>query len=382
MTLKPAAGLLLVAMLGGWTGCTSSPQASNAPRPTTTTSTTPSTATTATTSTTTGSPSEGFTPDDATWVSTEHGWVLGSTAVLETRDGGRSWAHQAAPGGSVTAIRFANEQIGWAFGPSFQVTTDGGRTWAKEPAPAVAALEAARGRVVRVVTDQPESDCLPHCSYRLEQAAVGSNSWQPLPVPPLDGGWARLMLEGPRIYVLALHNPAGGAEDARSSFVRSLDGGRTWRSLADPCSDASEEEHDAFSLAAAPGGFVTVLCHRRAGSAPSVVVSTDGGTTWSSRRPFPDGIQPSAIAAGSARAISVWAAGSGMSKHILTSHDAGRSWTTTLTIERPDGPTGSLFLGYQDRDTGRAFDGGGEIWTTRDAGNSWAANRVEVPGGS
>jgi hypothetical protein len=95
----------------------------------------------------------------------------------------------------------------------------------------------------------------------------------------------QLRLEGTRIYVVAFHIPAGGAEDAHAAIVRSLDQGQTWQGLADPCGEGPDGEHDAYSLAAAPGGFVAVLCDLRAGpDGASMVVSDDGGTDWTSAR--------------------------------------------------------------------------------------------------
>ena len=38
-------------------------------------------------------------------------------------------------------------------------------------------------------------------------------------------------MEDPRIYAMGFHNPAGGAQTAHRSPVRSLDGGQTWRTV-------------------------------------------------------------------------------------------------------------------------------------------------------
>lgn len=370
------------------------------PRPTTPTTNAVTTSPTSAAAPTTapklsaGPAPEGFVAKDATWVSTERGWVLGSapcasppcTSILETRDGGRSWAGLPAPqalifgatgdcerSACVSSIRFANEHVGWVFGPRLFVTTDGGAHWSEEPSPPIGALEAVGGRVFRVVGDQPQPQCLPYCDFRVEEGTVGSSTWRPLPSPSFDGGSPQLMLEGPRLYVAAFHNPAGGAGDAHASLVRSLDSGRTWQKLDDPCGVDANGENDAYSFAAAPRRFLAVLCLGRGNSdSRFMVTSVDAGRTWSSHRQLPGGF-PLKIGAGSSRAVSSWIAGNGRQNSIATTLDGGRTWKTALTIERPDGPTGPLFLGYQDDRTGRAIFGGGEIWTTRDGGLSWTA---------
>jgi photosystem II stability/assembly factor-like uncharacterized protein len=405
----------ILAFLLVLTGCTSARKA-GAPHPTAMTSAlgTPSTTAAsqqpaASTSITTGSAaagsadpsSKGFFAVDTTWVSTERGWALGSapcatppcTSVLGTRDGGRSWAALAAPraflpgagddcsrNACMSSIRFANEEVGWAFGPDLFVTVDGGRYWSQEPSPPIAALETADGRVLRLLND-PEN-CGKDCEYHLEEAAVGASSWRALPSPPLGGGPAQLILEGSRIYVAVFGHAAGGAEDAHALLVRSLDRGRTWRRLPDPCGEDARGENDAFTLAAAPDRFLAVLCLVRGDfSSRFMVVSENAGRTWSPHRPLPQqGVTAFMLAAASPRVLSVWLTGDDYrsknyrSKTIATSRDGGRSWSTTLTLAEPSG-SGEGFLGYQDDRTGRAFYGGGEIWTTRDGGLSWTSTK-------
>jgi photosystem II stability/assembly factor-like uncharacterized protein len=283
----------------------------------------------------------------------------------------------------VSSIRFANDRIGWAFGPALFMTADGGRTWSQEPSPPVAALEAAGGRAYRVVSDEQPGNCVPYCKYRVEVTDVGSSSWRRLPSPPFDGGSAQLVLEGPQIYVIAGHNPAGGAEDTHASFVRSLDGGRRWQKLADPCGADEHGEDDAFSIAAAPSRFVAMACAARIGPTPPfVLLSTDAGSSWSPRRPLP--VEPERgiagrVAAGSSRTLSAWVERElglpTQRTEIVTSRDGGRTWAVTLAVPRPTDPAYRPFLGYQDQRTGRAFYGGREIWTTRDGGRSWTSTR-------
>ncbi len=357
------------------------------------------TATTVPTTTTTTNASQppvpgGFVAMDMSWVSTEHGWVLGYTerttappaSILETRDGGRTWARLPAPKATIGAptssncdsapcvygIRFANAEMGWVFGPRLFVTTDGGRHWSEESTPPVQALEPAGGQIFRVVANQPSSQCLPGCPYHVERAALGSSSWQRPTSPPFGGGRVELLVDGPRVYAIGFKNPAGGAQDAHSSLVRSLDAGQTWQKLDDPCgidvAGQDRSEHDGISFSAAAARVLAVLCWQRVGDAQFVLVSTDAGATWSKRRTVPG--RAFVVSAASSRVMSLWQSGQGQSEAVATSHDGGRTWRTALTVDKLTGPA---FLAYQDGRTARASRGGPELWTTHDAGLSWSA---------
>ncbi|HEV8628265.1 MAG TPA: hypothetical protein VG034_27850 [Acidimicrobiia bacterium] len=333
-----------------------------------------------------------FVASDLSWVSIDHGWALGTapcasppcTSVLETGDGGRSWVGRPAPraplAGStlecdgdacVAGIRFADDQTGWAFGPALFRTADRGQNWQAERSPPVAALETAAGHVFRIVSESPLSGCLPHCPYHVEEAAPGGGSWTRLPAPPLEGYRTMVLIDWPRLYVVAFGNPAGGAGDAHAQFARSDDGGRHWLTLKDPCGHDATAENDATSAAAAPGRFLAVLCRGRgASTAAFVLTSNDAGSTWATRHSVTE--TALTLAAGSPDVLSVWATGTGQRKFIATSHDHGTTWTTTLTTMKPDGPNAPLWLGYEDPRTGRAFFGGQQLWTTRDGGATWA----------
>src|SRR5258708_22253465 len=80
----------------------------------------------------------------ATFVSPSEGWVLvgvscGRALCLQlqhTTDGGSTWTVVPSPqlaspavAGQVRAVRFADSQDGWVYGPGLFATHDGGRSW-------------------------------------------------------------------------------------------------------------------------------------------------------------------------------------------------------------------------------------------------------------
>ncbi|HWD08041.1 MAG TPA: YCF48-related protein, partial [Actinomycetota bacterium] len=120
----------------------------------------------------------GFQAESVTFVSANEGWVLGgacatcTAAILHTADGGKTWAPVPAPAvplaqapdasnGGVSAIRFANANDGWLFGPELWSTHDGGASWSRPGAPGLSSqyayvddLEAANGLAsAAVLTD-------------------------------------------------------------------------------------------------------------------------------------------------------------------------------------------------------------------------------------
>jgi photosystem II stability/assembly factor-like uncharacterized protein len=331
---------------------------------------------------------------DTSWVSDDEGWALVKSALLHTTDGGVTWTKVSTPPATVilptdgeapsgvdctkdacvSHVRYADPQHGWLFGASQLVTNDGGATWSPERSRPVVALEVAHGRAFRVVT--ATDGCPPACSYAVETATVGSSAWTRLATPAIDGDAAQLLYDGPRLSVAVYGNPAGGAP-AQIKLLRSLDAGRTWQLLTDPCDVSATEEIDTASLAAAPGGFLVALCQPRLHDRPiSVTMSTNAGTTFGPPRalPLPPGAVGEAVAAGAPGSIAV-AALDGSRQQVLVSRDQGASWITTLTAVSDNGVAGVGFLGFEDVNTARVAFTGDRLWTTRDAGTTWSLGR-------
>jgi hypothetical protein len=95
-------------------------------------------------------------PETVSFVSQTQGWVSGDTRVGggtvggglgRTTDGGSSWTAEPASPAPVGLVRFATQDVGFSFGPTYQITHDGGRTWATLPSPGnIVDLETMNGR--------------------------------------------------------------------------------------------------------------------------------------------------------------------------------------------------------------------------------------------
>jgi hypothetical protein len=252
---------------------------------------------------------------DLSWLNATTGWALAAEPcaqtlcprVARTDDGGRSWTDLPSPPAKLTGagcthlpcvghIRFATPTIGYLFGPSLLVTHDGGHSWTRVPGPQVESLEPGSGTVIRIVYDH--SGCPGPCDRSVEVAAPGSSSWGVLlaPLPQSSAGpeeavTARLIRTGSHTVYIALYgNLANGANASQHTAIhRSLNAGRSWTRLPDPCGGSGPSERDAIDLAAAPGGVLAAICAKRFGQPTtfSVITSSDSGTAWSPRHPLP-----------------------------------------------------------------------------------------------
>jgi hypothetical protein len=343
---------------------------------------------------------------DLTWVSDQRGWALAAAPcagglcprVAATGDGGRSWTALPVPPGfiqdangtvncdrvaCVSQIRFATARVGYLFGPALFQTDDGGRSWQRKPSRPVEALEPSAGTVVRIVYDH--GGCPGPCTRAVQETTAGSGTWHTLlriPFASSSGSVAaQLVRQGSSVLYLPIYgHVAGGAGTAHTVTFRSTDGGNSWQQLADPCGGTGRNEHDASGLAAAPGGFVAVLCQPRAGTGLTfVLTSADYGSSWSPPRVVPGGTPHylNLIAAASPGRLVVATGGvqgSGpFTYRLVASADGGLRWSTAITGATQVNPwaPGASFLGFEDSRVGRWISDERDIWTTRDGGRRW-----------
>lgn len=338
----------------------------------------------------------GFRAADLSFVSAGTGWALGTapcstapcTSLLRTDDGGRTWYGGPAPvaylpaldhsqacgtSGCISGLRFANSEVGYAYGPALLMTTDGGATWQRQTAPPVLALEAARGTVLRVVTNTP--GCPPYCSTVVQRAAVGGHTWTSVYTPPVRAGDVELLRQGGQVALLVKGNLAGGSGDARTAFSVSRDGGTTWTDRPDPCSPGTSNdpaESDAVSGAFAPDGTLVVLCRVRsqARTPPNTVVrSSDAGLSFSAPVVAPRDVV--SVAAATADRWVVETASGGYDTLRLTT-DGGRSWHDVAQ----QGGVGNSFLAFTTALTAHWVGAQPAVWVTTDGGRTWRSSAL------
>jgi photosystem II stability/assembly factor-like uncharacterized protein len=325
---------------------------------------------------------------DLTFVGDNDGWALASancigkpgrcTALLRTTDGhtwlGMPGAEFNVPGVGgcadpcVRNIRFANDDLGYAFGPkAFFMTNDGGKSWQQQPGGALQ-LETLDNNVIRVTS--PHSGCPGPCDIAVATAAIGSTEWTPadIAVDSIGAGGALLSRGGSHAYLLITRNPAGGGIGT-SILYRSSDDGQSWTKSDEPCTVLDAGEVDSTAIAAGGDDRVTLLCTtRQPPQRSNVAWSDDGGANF--------GIKPGEIPAGVAPTLLTGdpttvlvAAGYGMARSI----DGGHSW------QRVDGVNGEVgWVGFESPTVGRAVSADGStIWTTRDAGATWRPATID-----
>jgi hypothetical protein len=336
---------------------------------------------------------------DLSFVGENEGWALGTancltgggtcTALAHSSDGthwtGRGTTPFNVPGVQdcaapcVTNIRFATEDIGYAYGPdALFMTTDAAATW-QRMAGGAAALETLNGDVVRVLP-VPAGCGQPGCTYAVQTAAIGSASWHPASLRNATTSGMSTGVQLSRtasVAVLAVFgHPAGGASSAVSAVYTSTNNGVSWFNRGEPCQGSAtgggQPENDTIAVATAPDHSITLLCQRRGDGSESTISSTDAGATWG----------PSV--AGSVKYASGIAATSAHNLVVVADHsiwhsvDGGASWQNVFSA---GGLPTLVVIGFETQTTGRilqlpSVEGAGAILTTHDAGASWTPTHL------
>lgn len=331
-----------------------------------------------------GSVLSGFRVSDMTFVSDTEGWAFGTArclngspgrcpAMMHTTDG-RTWQSMAPPpvdaGHAHLGIRFADDQVGYAYDPTVLfMTTDGGRSWQRQPGGALA-LETLDGDVVRLVSTH--SGCPGPCDLTIERAPVGSPTWHPLGgTRSLSGvGAVQLARSGREVYVLIQRNPAGGAPAQTSTLLSFFDTDAAPQTDGEPCPQGGSRagssaagEVDSVAVAAGAGSTVAALCQPRAsGQSAFVATSTRSGRGFTATAgSLPNGVD---LLAGDPGAVLL--AGGGGRVGVYRSTDGGASWHLV------PGVGAVRFLGFESAQVARAVSSDGSlVWTTTDGGASW-----------
>ncbi len=199
------------------------------------------------------------------FVTASQGWALGLSgcadcaALLETQDGGDTWATLPPPpaslgyyGGSpttgVTQVAFADAASGFLYGPELLATSDGGQTWRRESLPPVQDLVISDGYAYALTAAASGAPA------ELWRTAIASGTWAKLPAPagPQPGNPSFLYASGSTLVLLqqGFMGPelASTAATAGGLWL-STDGGVTWQARTVPCTGADGGGASVLSIA-------------------------------------------------------------------------------------------------------------------------------------
>jgi hypothetical protein len=338
-----------------------------------------------------------FHAQSMSWVSPQHGWLLGSTdcgtgsctATAGTTTGGTSWktlGSLAAPvtfddAGGVTELRFADDLHGWAFDPALWVTNDGGTSWHQQASPAgrpVVALAANAQVAYSVVSacdyNQAITDC-PH-GATLWRTTPGAGGWTQVSLRLPVANQAILAVRGSTAY-LVLPTPGSPAGD---TFEATTDGIH-WSVRPDPCSTANGEY--LSSVAPVSVTQVALLCQGNIGfgfadkrvlrSSDTALTTSDAGTLNQYGIVSQLTASPNGTLLVASYSIGSW----------IYRNGGGTTWTTSEDLG--DGGIGWNDIAFTTDQLAFVVHGPaaccgnrgpGEIWKSTDGGLTWRQTEV------
>jgi photosystem II stability/assembly factor-like uncharacterized protein len=163
---------------------------------------------------------------DVQFVSATQGWVVGTSAILATTDGGAHWTTQLSGSLNLGEVDFVNGQDGWAVGTtSLLATTDGGVVWTPlpEPCPVVGGVDFF----------SPSDGYALSGDGGILVTGDGGHSWSPVATPS-------------GVQTVCFSDARHGWLGANGRLYRTSDGGRQWTVLT---------PSDGY-----PSGAMTVEC--------------------------------------------------------------------------------------------------------------------------
>jgi photosystem II stability/assembly factor-like uncharacterized protein len=283
-------------------------------------------------------------PTNSLWalffLDAQHGWAAGN-GFFHTQDGGQSWI-QDSSWGSIYDLHFVDLQHGWACGNGGVTyrTTDGGASWSFEPVGTQATLSS----IVFVDTQRGWTLDIDGRIYRT-----------------INGGldWTLQWDADAYLSTLQFFDADEGWAIGGDTFLHTVDAGQTWTPANVP---AGTWSHGAR--------FANRLHGIAVGEYGNVVISGDGGQSWTQIAPIGSGPRLWDVESLSPT-TSVYCGETGIAA--LTS-TGGASWTSLQS-----GGAGSTHgLDAVDGLRAWAANDGGEILRTTDGGAHW--QRIAVAG--
>ena len=258
----------------------------------------------------------------------------------------------------VTQLRFANALDGYAFDPELWETTNGGASWVRVATPGtVTELEAADGEAYALTCATGPASC---GSVELLRSPVGSLEWQKVTPVGLVYG-AQFAVSGPSLYVLSADPPRPFV------LLYSADKGATFTNRVEPCAAGL-----GGTVTPAADGSPTIWAVCPTGTEATVMLSTNGGTTWRVAEPteagFPNHV---GLSAASSSVALVWPAPfAELPAAMARTTNGGKSYSAVLSSSGR-----VLWAGFSDPVRAYALlvtaSGPTQLFESNDGGAKW-----------
>ena len=205
-------------------------------------------------------------------------------------DGAPSGAPLVTDGSTPVSIAFWDGQSGLIGGrgpggqPGIARTSDGGRTliWVDVDSDVPGELNvfaSSDAIYLSGCTDEPAVDCAPN----LERTADGGVTWTTVGSGAQLAGLRRVSFPGRIGWGVAILPPGDDPNPNAAVLRRTLDGGRTWSTVPDPC-PASWPTLEDVRFVDAQNGWLVCDAPGAGTMAPTAIyVTSDGGTTFAVR---------------------------------------------------------------------------------------------------
>jgi photosystem II stability/assembly factor-like uncharacterized protein len=268
-----------------------------------------------------------------------HAWAVGDRALYATVDGGKKWVGVGSPddGTVLRQVHFIDEHFGWGVGRNGKLyrSGDSGHTWGDLDPPCGA----------EQVCFTAQEDGWVAAGNRIARSTTGGDSWTPVFAAPGDAevnGWTPLALQcakGGVVWVLFGGHNAATSHSPYVIYRGTADG--QWTAVMKEGMTAPKEIQARREGGSYPGPMSALGTDSAAfvlftpplsPNPVSVVIATNGGTTFGPNRPIPPLSSPTGAAF--LNATTGWvlgtktpmAAGGPPVDAILATADGGATW--------------------------------------------------------
>ena len=250
-----------------------------------------------------------------------------SGMILATADGGATWSEQTgAHGWGYTSVCFVDASHGWVLDVSGQIhaTSDSGATWETQYREDAISLSG-------IAFTDAQHGCAVGADYRAGLQVIivtsdGGATWRQAysakPAPNVGSARLNGIAFGDREH--------GWAVGDATTVLATVDGGETWQKQTRPPDVRYLKQGDAVAVCAVNARHVWALESDRRQMGVGLLVTTDGGATWSCRGA--DTFTRFTAVAFADRKRG-WAAGYNeltRSVDIVATVDGGTTWRTSL----------------------------------------------------